>query len=396
MPGYDKATVQNSGLPVAEMAKAFDPKINRGTRTPFMAAVLKMSLARQGKQMSEADQAERVKNLANNFNKYTNGSTDTLSTGLDVTLDDLKTAWTAYTNGTLKIEKAPNSSNGNGGTSEQPKTGTQERREEAAKDVPPVSQNVFASANKVFDGLRTNNEAFPVPTSAQDAYVLLWENLAEPVRQARTSGVLSDAMVNLATNNRKTFAEVLTMLSEDARAEIETNLMEYAPDVFNASLKNTVEDVYHISIGKMHASRLFSAWASQVKEITDYMGRDEGLDWTPTEEQIVEANRNHAVATLRALAVGLRTEVVGANLPITPAAPALARIPFESIIERLPADQLVVVGRAWGSKSAEEQHKFVADLDAEDAIKAADAERAPETKVEDAPKAEAPKPKTSR
>jgi hypothetical protein len=397
MPSYDKTAVATANLPISEMAERLDPKRHRGDKSKFFVAALKMALAAHGKTMSDTDVAERAKNLAYTFTRFASGQDDHLTTGADVTLPDLLMAWSALKNGTLDLGAAA-AANGNGSKTEaasSSKTGTETRREEAAKDVPPVSQNVFASANAVFDGLRKADPTFPIPMSAQDGYVLLWDNLAEPVRQARASGVISDALIRLATDDRKTFAEVITMLPSEVQAAIEEEILDRAPDLYNTSLKSTVEHVYHISVGAQHASRMFSAWTTQVEEIIGWMGRDEALDWVPSDEQKAEANRNHAVATFRALALGLRKEIVG-NLPVTPAAPALARIPFESIIDRLDPEQIRPVGRAWGAMTPEAQHAFVADLDAEPTTPAPEVEvEAPTTEttaVTDVVPVEAPAP----
>lgn len=398
MASYSKTDVQNANLPVADMIKRLDPKTHRGDKAKFFAHVVRFAVTASGKSLTEEEINKRAGNLAFQFTRFAGGYQDTFPTGADVSLTDLATAWTALNNGTLILNGGNGhgvTTNGNNGgstpetTSSQ--TGTEKAREEAAKNVPPVSQNVFASALAVFDGLRTRDESFTTPRNADDAYELLWDHLAEPVKDARASGVISATLARLVAENRVLFDGIITILPEEARAALEEVLIDKTYDTYKTSLKSVVEDVYHISVGKRHAASMFSAWASQVVAITNWMGKDEGLGWTPGEEQVLNASRDHAVATFRALAEGLRAEVASAT-PLPAPAPSLAPIQFNTIMGRLLTkgpEIMAEVGGRWGAMTPEQQHAFVKDMDAEDA-KAAEAPK-PETK--DEAKAAAPAPK---
>jgi len=385
-----RADVQNAKVPVEEMYKRLDPKTNRGHKARFFNHVVRFGLARAGKVLTDEKIDNLASNLAFNFTRFAENKDDSFRLGTDVEIQDVLTAWAALLNGTLSLA---GTSNGNGKKSETTSTsttptGTEARRAEEAAAVPPVSQNVFASSLKVFDAVR-KNEVAP-PKGADDAYEMLWDNLAEPVRQARSSGVISATLAKLATDNRDLFNGIITVLPDDAKAALSEVLTDRAYDLYKTSLKTTVEDVYHIGIGKRHANALFSAWLSQVDQITRWMGKDEGLDWRPSEDQITEAHRDHAVATFRVLAEGLRAEVV-ASMPAPEAEADLKPIGFEKVVGRLMAkgpEIMAEVGGRWGNMTPEAQHKFVADLDREDAAKA---EVVP---VEDASKVEAPKVET--
>lgn len=383
-----RSDVQNAKVPVSEMIARLDPKTHRGHKARFFAHVVRFATAAAGKNLTEAEIDSRASNLAHNFTRFAVGAQDTLPLGNDVAVTDLMTAWTALQNGTLNLD-----ANGNGPAKPASgdsagKTGTEQRREAEAANVPPVSQNVFASALGVFDKVR-KNEVAP-PRSADDAYEMLWDNLAEPVRTGRASGVISSSLAKLATENRDLFNGIITVLPDDAKAALSEVLIDRAYDTYKTSLKTTVEDVYHIGVGPKHANALFSAWLAQVNQIAMWAGKDEGLGWKPSEDQILEANRDHAVATFRALAEGLRAEVAASLPQPTINTEVLQPIQFNTIMVRLLSkgpEIMAEVGARWGNMTAEQQHAFVADMDAEDA-------KAAEPTTEVVPVIDAPKVET--
>lgn len=409
MASYTKDQVAAANLPVADIRSRL--KVGpgkKGHQSHFWNHVMRFHLAATGKALSDHEIDTQSGNNAYNFNLFADGKTDTLSTGNNTTLQDILTAWAALNNGAINLDATiptssetgnmPLNGNGNGNGSKpasvtsQP-TGTETRR--AAENVPPVSQNVFASALKVFDGLRSQDPAFPIPSNADDAYGLLWDHLAEPVRSGRASGVISDTLANLVTTNRDLFNGIVTVLPDDVKDAIEEALIDRAYDTYRASLKTTVEDVYHISKGQMHASRYFAAWATQVAEIANWAGRDEPLGWKPNEDQMREANRNHAVTAFRNLATGLRAERASVEVQPEPeTTPVLQPIQFNNIMGRLLTkgpEIMAEVGGRWGSMTPAQQHEFVAQMDAEDAAKVAAETPAESTEVVPV---EDPKPET--
>lgn len=400
MASYTKADVQNANLPVADMLRRLDPKTHRGDKARFFNHVVRMGLASHGKTLTDKEVDSLASNLANNFTLFAQGRSDALRTGNDVSIADIKTAWAALANGTLNLGGTGNGNgNGNGG-SNPPAPGSSTSTNpaqpgETKTDVPPVSQNVFASALKVFDGLRTRAEGFTIPTSVDDAYEMLWDHLAEPVKDGRASGVISDTLARLVATDRNLFNGIITVLPDDARLAIEEALIDRAYDAYKVSLKTTVEDVYHIGVGKRHAADMFVQWGPQVARITSWMGKDEGLGWQPTPDQIREANRDHAVAAFRVLAEGLRAEVAAA-MPAPVPAPEMQPIQFNTIMERLLSkgpEVLREVGGRWGKMSTQEQHEFVANLDREEAEAAkaqAETQDQPAETTATEPKAEAP------
>lgn len=393
MASYTKEQIDAANLPVAEMRDRLNPKTHPKHQSRFFNHALRIGLAAQNKVLSDHEIDQQSGNIAYSFKNYADGKETNLRTGLNCTIQDLLTAWAALKNGTINLDTPiPTSgdgpTNGTNGNGTKPTSTPATPAAATSAPVPPVSQNVFASALKVFDGLRTSDPTFPVPSNADDAYGLLWDNLAEPVKAGRASGVISDTLANLVATNRDLFNGIITVLPDDVKDALEEVLMERAFDTYRTSLKTTVENVYHISVGAKHAARYFNAWASQVAEIANWNGRDEPLGWRPNEDQMREANRNHAVTAFRNLATGLRNEVA-ASQPAPVQTEVLQPIQFNTIMARLlqkGPEMMAEVGGRWGSMTPQAQHEFVANLDAEDAAAKAAA---------DAPKVETkPEPKT--
>lgn len=348
MASYTRAQVQDM-LPVKDMMETFNRK--RGTKSKFFDAV------------PNAD----GNNLAYQFSRLADGRQDVLPTG-NATLEGIRDTWLEFAKtGTLpgmsQSGKPSNGDNGNGKDSggQQP-TGTQQRRAAEAAEVPPITPNIFESALRALDAVR-KDEVAP-PANAEEAYNLLWDNLDPIVRQARASGVISSALGRLAKENTDLFNGIITILPEDVRSAILDALEARALDVVNASLKTTVEDVFHISKGARHAEPYFQRWDEQSKKALEYATRNEEWDYVPSPEQVSEANKDTAVAAFRSLVRGLDTEVK-ASKQTTTTSEEMKPILFETVVTRLSPEQLAAVAGQWGSMTPAQQHAFVADLDRE-------------------------------
>lgn len=375
MASYTRAQVQDM-LPVKDMVETFNRK--RGTKSKFFDAV------------PNAD----GNNLAYQFSRLADGRQDVLPTG-NATLEGIRDTWLEFVKtGTLPGLKPSNGDNGSGQSQQQPPTGTQQRRAaEAAQssEVPPVTPNIFESAVRALDAVR-KDEVEP-PADADGAYNLLWDNLDQVVRQARASGIVSSALGRLAKENTDLFNGIITMLPGEVQTAIMDALEARALDVVNASLKTTVEDIFHISKGPRHAERYFQRWAEQSKQALEYATRNESWDYVPTPEQVSEANKDTAVAAFRSLVRGLDVEVKSSKQP-TSGAEERKPILFETVVTRLSPEQLAAVAGQWGSMTPDQQHAFVADLDREAAEAGKPTEETPSstgtvTTSEAAPAAEA-------
>lgn len=396
MASATKTDVQNAGLPIKDIFDRLDPKRHSGHKTAFFRHVVRYGKKEAGVIVTDAEVDSLAGNLAHKFTQYANGQIETFPLGTHVTLAHIGHIWNLVSTGNLDLDKndaktangSKPAANGNG----QNPTGTEVRRAEEAAAVPPVSQNVFASAMNVFDLTRTDKIA--PPTSVDDAYEVLWDHLAEPVRSGRASGVISDTLLRLASD-KVAFAGLITVLPDDIKTALTEVLIDRHYDTYKTSLKDTVENVYHISIGMRHALPMFTNWAASVKQAAEWAGRNAEMGWVPSEDDIKAAAKDHAVATFRALATGLRTEVVASNPEPETVTTTLPPIQFNTIMGRLLArgpEVMAEVGAKWGNMTPEAQRSFVADLDKEDAETAAKA-AAPETP---APKVEAPKTETKK
>jgi hypothetical protein len=347
MASYTRAQVQDM-LPVKDMVETFNRK--RGTKSKFFDAV------------PNAD----GNNLAYQFSRLADGRQDVLPTG-SATLEGIRDTWLEFVKtGTLPGLKPTNGNTGGGDDKKdnggQQPTGTQQRRAAEAAEVPPVTPNIFESAVRALDAVR-KDEVAP-PANADEAYNLLWDNLDPIVRQARASGVISSALGRLAKENTDLFNGIITILPEEVRSAILDALEARALDVVNASLKTTVEDVFHISKGARHAERYFQRWDDQSKQALEYATRNEEWNYVPTPEQVNDANKDTAVAAFRSLVRGLDTEVK-ASKQTTTTSEEMKPILFETVVTRLSPEQLAAVAGQWGSMTPAQQHAFVSDLDRE-------------------------------
>jgi hypothetical protein len=393
MASATKTDVQNAGLPIKDIFDRLDPKRHSGHKTAFFRHVVRYGKKEAGVIVTDAEVDSLAGNLAHKFTQYANGQIDTFPLGTHITLAHIGHIWNLVSTGNLDLDKndaktangSKPAANGNGTTP----TGTEVRRAEEAAAVPPVSQNVFASAMNVFDLTRTDKIA--PPTSVDDAYEVLWDHLAEPVRSGRASGVISDTLLRLASD-KVAFAGLITVLPDDIKTALTEVLIDRHYDTYKTSLKDTVENVYHISIGMRHALPMFTNWAASVKQAAEWAGRNAEMGWVPSEDDIKAAAKDHAVATFRALATGLRTEVVASNPEpqvVTVEEPA---IQFNTVLPRLLAkgpEIMGEIGGKWGNMTNAQRRAVIEDLDKEDAAMAA----APETP---APKVEAPKTETKK
>lgn len=344
MASYTRAQVQDM-LPVKDMVETFNRK--RGTKSKFFDAV------------PNAD----GNNLAYQFSRLADGRQDVLPTG-NATLEGIRDTWLEFAKtGTLPGMKPDTAGNGNGNSQggQQP-TGTQVRRQQEAAEVPPVTPNIFESAVRALDAVR-KDEVEP-PADADGAYNLLWDNLDQVVRQARASGIVSSALGRLAKENTDLFNGIITMLPGEVQSAIMDALEARALDVVNASLKTTVEDIFHISKGRQHANAYFRDWQKSIDGAMTYLTRAESWDYVPTPEQVVEARKDAAAAALKALVIGLNNEVKS-SLQTTTTSEEMKPILFETVVTRLSPEQLAAVAGQWGSMTPAQQHAFVADLDRE-------------------------------
>lgn len=386
MASATKTDVQNAGLPIKDMFDRLDPKRHQGHKTAFFRHVIRYGKKESGVLVTDAEVDSLAGNLAHKFTQYANGQIDTWPLGTHITLAHISHIWGLVSTGTLDLDKNDaKTANGSKAANGQTPTGTEVRRAEEAAAVPPVSQNVFASAMNVFDLTRTDKIA--PPSSVDDAYEVLWDNLAEPVKAGRESGVISDTLIRLASD-KVAFAGLITVLPDEIKDGLAEALKERAYDTYKTSLKDTVEKVYHISIGPRHANAMFATWTEEVKRAANWAGRNEGMGWVPSEDDLKAASKDHAVATFRALATGLRTEVVAANPEPEVVKTEEPAIQFNTVLPRLLSNPVLMaeIGAKWGNITNAERRAIIADLDKEDAAKA-------ETPAPD-PKAEDPKPTT--
>jgi hypothetical protein len=348
MASFSRADVE-ARLPIKEMMDRFNKE--RGLKSKFFNAV------------PNADK----KNLAFQFTRLANGEQDALPTG-NATLDGIVDTWQNYVKtgslpGALPGGDAPKR-NGNGNNSDQPTpppTGTQQRREQEAAAVPPVSHSVANSAKRVFDLVR-QSEVDP-PANAGEAYGLLWDHLDPTVKLGPGRTVIADTLANLASTDRDRFNLVLNDLPDPVREAIMDSLEEHAEASINSALADSVRRIYHISIGRKYGVKYFDYWAGQLTTTLEWMGRDEDIDWEPSDEQRTEAYKGVATAAFRVLAEGLLKEARSIDQPKSDS--ILQPIPFDTIVERIPADQVMTMARQWGRLSADEQHAYVNGLAAE-------------------------------
>jgi len=338
---YTRQQVLDSGLPMMEMQNIFTQG-RHGLRTDFFRTV---------------QPPVNMKNTTFQFGDMAGGARQTINTG-SATLEDIKRAWEAFK--TAGMPKSDGSSavlpNGNtppvavntsgAGSAQQPQT------------VPAVSPNILESAEQVFNLVREN--AVEVPTSAREAYMLLWEHMPESVKVGALTNVLSDALTKLASSDAETFRSIVAVLPAEARAAVLQTLEDRSEVIISDAISANVLQTYHISLGDAYGKSNFETWPTQVERIISWMGKDEDLNWSPTPEQRNDANRDAAVAAYRALAKGLRAEVAKAYPDAKP--DALKPIMFDQIADLLTTiEEMRTVGRQWGTMTPEQQHAWVAD-----------------------------------
>ena len=387
-----------------------NPTISRGLTTTFFQEVVRRGHARinPGAPIMDTLVVNRGKNTAYTFRNLLKDADPAARwrLGDDVDLEDVKAVWDDLRAGKQLPNAIKGSSvngnptaNGNGNTgTPAPASGTSPSGVDAL--VPPVTPNVHQSAYRVFEKLRTR--AIEPPTSVNDAYRLLWDDLDPQVRAGRVSGVLADAMQRLLSEDRVLFNAIFTVLPDEVQVAVEDAILETKADTFYASLGRTVEQVFHIdrAVGGRpgYAKDDFGRWNDQIANHLRYLMVDAPAGAEPTDEQKAEATRIHAMITFRALEEGLRKEVAAqAPAPSADLEPIQFNTVMGVLLAKLPADQFQTVAGAWGVMKPADQHAFMASLEkeAEQVASTEPAAPAPETSTEVVPVEEPATPATT-
>jgi hypothetical protein len=404
MSSYNRDEITKSGLPVTDMARILHPTANRGFKARFFLKVVERALAKRGIAATKDHVANKAKNAADSFNLFQGGRADTLRLTEDVELQDVQEAWDAFQRGEINLGSSGSGSgaaNGNGAPGNgQPANTAPATPGGQVEDVQPVTPNVYQSAYRTFEKVRTDQ--VETPRTANDAYRLLWDDLAPEVRSGRVHGVLADAIGLLYTEDKTLVNALFLALPDSVRDAIEEALLDTAPERFYRSLRGTVESIYHIdrSPGRKagYGGTYFSRWEDGVKEVVKFYGRNEPIGWEASDQQRKDASKDHAMAALRAVVEGLMAEV-RAQMPAPTQPEQVQPIQINEVLvelsSKLPPEQLMPVIAGWAARTPEEQHAFLADLRKEEStevVPVASETEAPatETQPEPEPQAETP------
>lgn len=366
------------------MGRVINPNANRGLATQFFQEVVRRGHARikPGTPIADSLIFNRGKNTAYEFANLLKSTDPNFRwrLGVDVDLEDIKAVWDDHRagktlppaiKGTTLVANGGNTGNAANGNNGQPNSGsTPSTSTTPAEAVPPVTPNIHQAAYRVFEKLRT--KAITPPASVNDAYRLLWDDLDPTVRAGKVSGVLSDAMARLFSEDRVLFNGVFTLLPEPAREAIEEALLETKPETFYGSLGRTVEQVFHIdrSVGGRpgYAADYFHRWNAQIETHLRYLTVDAPAGHEPSDAERAEASRIHSMIAFRDVEEGLRKEVA-AQAPAPP--PDVEDIQFNTVLPvllaKLSQERFRIIADAWGVMPPADKHTFMASLDKEQA-----------------------------
>jgi hypothetical protein len=301
---------------------------------------------------------------------------DTIASG-NITEDAFVETYSRYVGGRM-TNPAVRSANGpSTGGSEKPANAGQAAAQAGAARVvrPPVSPNIVEAVEAVFKTVTDGD----VPQNPQNAYVMFWDALPAEVKVGYTTTVIADTLKALFASDANKAAGIIATLPEDARAGLLNTIATQAADAMQDNLKSAVTTAYHLDSNQVNS--YLSGWDQGVARIVEGRGADAGIDWTPSDEDVLYGLDVHVKAFLRTLARTLKSEIEAAEAARVAAggpAAGLQPILWETAAEFFPEAVRPYVQKGWSKLPADEQHRQIdeARAEAEAAAKAADAEKA--------------------